>query len=538
MPVERRVLSSNIITRGTARFGLPQPVSIVPSGLKLAPGLIATVPRRNAQLVEGSLVLSASGRPLFVLQGAIPIYRDLVPGLHGEDVQQLEQALDRLEYAPGEVDGHFDAATSAALRRWYEAAGWEPFAPTPEQLGALRALERDYDDALKARLVAETALASARLDVGAARARAESARSAAEAELQARRNERRRLASAGPQVNSLSVDAAKAQSEHGIQVAEAELALHIKERAQIVLDPRQPKTARDAAEARVALARAALERARLEGQLAIQKATRELQQRPASEASLDAAIRSATAALESARLDGSKVMGSAADAVKLAEYDVELTGNRAQRLADQLDRMRARLGIQLPSDELVFLPSLPVRVEEVMAAIGDAAAGPVLKVTDNQVSVDSALPLDAAPLVRPGMPVQIDEQALGIKAVGKVARVADTPGTNGVDGFHIYFEVAVDETPQRLEGFSLRLTIPIESTRGEVIAVPLSAISLAPDGTSRLRRETANGELEYVTVEPGMSADGYVEVNAVDQQLGTDDMVVIGFDSVDGEALP
>ena len=59
------------------------------------------------------------------------------------------------------------------------------------------------------------------------------------------------------------------------------------------------------------------------------------------------------------------------------------------------------------------------------------------------------------------MPVAIDEQALGIKASGVVTRVADTPGTNGVDGYHIYFEVRVEETPTPLQGFSLRLTIPV-----------------------------------------------------------------------------
>ena len=31
VPVEERVLSSNIVTRGTARFGLPQPLAIAPS---------------------------------------------------------------------------------------------------------------------------------------------------------------------------------------------------------------------------------------------------------------------------------------------------------------------------------------------------------------------------------------------------------------------------------------------------------------------------------------------------------------------------
>ena len=46
-------------------------------------------------------------------------------------------------------------------------------------------------------------------------------------------------------------------------------------------------------------------------------------------------------------------------------------------------------------------------------------------------------------------------------------------------------------------GFSLRLTIPIESTDGVVTAVPISAVSLAADGTSRVQVEN-EGALEYV----------------------------------------
>jgi len=47
VPVEERVLTSDIVTRGTARFGLPQPVSIVPSTLKRDVGIIITLPIRN-----------------------------------------------------------------------------------------------------------------------------------------------------------------------------------------------------------------------------------------------------------------------------------------------------------------------------------------------------------------------------------------------------------------------------------------------------------------------------------------------------------
>ena len=66
VPVEEKVLSAEIITRGTARFGLPQPVSLAPSPLKAGPGLITALPARNAPLNEGDVMLSASGRPVFV----------------------------------------------------------------------------------------------------------------------------------------------------------------------------------------------------------------------------------------------------------------------------------------------------------------------------------------------------------------------------------------------------------------------------------------------------------------------------------------
>jgi len=147
----------------------------------------------------------------------------------------------------------------------------------------------------------------------------------------------------------------------------------------------------------------------------------------------------------------------------------------------------------------VFLPALPVRVEAIQATVGDAATGPLMSVTDNRLSIDSSLPLETAPLARPGMKVRIDEQALGVTATGFVAFVADRPGTRGVDGFHFYFEVAVEETTMKLEGFSLRLTTPIESTAGEGIAVPSSALSLSADGASRIQVERGDA-LEYVAV--------------------------------------
>jgi len=159
-----------------------------------------------------------------------------------------------------------------------------------------------------------------------------------------------------------------------------------------------------------------------------------------------------------------------------------------------------------------------------------------MSVTDNQLSIDSQLPLEAAPLVKSGMKVAIDEQALGIKATGVVETVATTPGTRGVDGYHFYLEVKVETTPVLLAGFSVRLTIPIETSKGAVTAVPTSAVSLAADGTSRVLVERG-GKQEYVTVQPGLSTGGYVEVDTSDGRLAPGQLVVVGYKTAEPAAI-
>jgi len=405
VPIEKRVLTSDVVTRGTARFGLPQSLSLVPSALKGGLGVITTLPVRDTQLNEGDILLTASGRPVFVLQGEIPVYRDLTPGTSGEDILQLESGLARLGFDPGSVDGMLDGQTSLAVAAWYTSAGFEPFGPTADQLAEIRDLEDALALAVNDKLAAEDIVAAAPLAIEAARAQA-----------------------AGE---------SKVVGEYLIQTALNEQAA--------------------------------------------------------------------------------------------AEREVQRLGEYAARLAADLETARGKTGVQVPADELIFIPTLPVRVEQNEVEIGDDAGGPVVMVTNNQLAIDSSLPLDEAPLVKPGNAVAIDEPDLGIEATGVVARVADIPGTDGVDGFHIYFEILVDETPLTLDGFSLRLTIPVESTGGAVLVVPLSALTLAPDGSSRIQVEK-DGMLEYITIKPGLSADGFVEITPVDGEISPGQLVVIGFE--------
>lgn len=430
VPVEQRVLTSDVVTRGTARYRSPQAIALVPSSLKTDRGVVTTLPERNAQLDEGDLLLTVSGRPVFILQGEIPVYRDLVPGLYGPDVLQLETALKRLGFDPGAVDGTYDAQTSTAVSDWYTAAAWTPFAGTDGQLAHIRTLEQ--------------ALAQAEIEETTAAANAEAA--------------------------PLAVEVARAEADAANQAAAAAL------------------TAAGGANAEAA--QASVTAAQLAGELAVQEAL---------------------AGQEQTQLEA-----QAAAAI-------------VERLNMDLEAAKRDAGVKVPADEIVFLPDLPVRLEQSHVEIGDNAGGPTVTVTNNQLAIDSSLPLDEAPLVKPGLTVAIDEPDLGIAASGVVERVAAVPGSEGVDGFHIYFETLVEETLDNLEGFSLRLTIPVESTAGSVLVVPISALSLAADGSTRIQVEE-NGQLQFLVVEPGLSAAGLVEVKPVDGTLAPGQMVLIGYD--------
>ena len=530
VPVEKRVLASNVVTRGAARFGLPQPVSIAPSSLKPQSGLITTLPLRNAQFAEGAVLLTASGRPVFVLQGQVPSYRDLTPGTTGEDVRQLEQGLKRLGFDPGPVDGVYDQLTGSAVARWYQSKGQEPFGPTREQLASIRTLEREWGDALKIEVAATAALLAATPTIESAKATTELNIRAAAVELATRTAERKRMEQSLQSDAARAVEEERAKAAYANAAAEADLAAQIADRAFIELDPRQPETARINANAKLEVARAAAHRTKIAGQLAVQAAERAAMSVADKLKQAEVVETSGRMAERSARLESEKLVRATLDAQKLAELDAKLASDRVQQIATDLDRVRRKIGIQVPVDEVVFIRTLPVRVEEIKAVVGGPATGTVMTVTDNQLSIDSSLTLEAAPLVKEGMPVVIDEQALGVKATGTVETIASNPGTRGVDGFHIYFEVKVNSTTQKLDGTSVRLTIPIKSTKGAVIAVPNSAISLSADGTSRVQVKR-NNALEFISVTPGLSADGYVEVIPTNGKLEPGELVVVGYNN-------
>ena len=84
-------------------------------------------------------LLYDEGRPVLVLEGEIPMYRDLRPGSRGIDVEQLELALERLGHFEGTPDEVWGSETADALQAWYGEAGYAPEGPTEAELAELEA---------------------------------------------------------------------------------------------------------------------------------------------------------------------------------------------------------------------------------------------------------------------------------------------------------------------------------------------------------------------------------------------------------------
>ena len=81
---------------------------------------------------------------------------------------------------------------------------------------------------------------------------------------------------------------------------------------------------------------------------------------------------------------------------------------------------------------------------------------------------------------------------------------------------------------ERLREANVRVTIPVKSTHGKVLAVPVAALSAGPDGSSRVE-VLRDGKVELIPVTVGLSADGYAQVTPVGRaKLSEGDQVVVG----------
>ncbi|AZM61425.1 MULTISPECIES: peptidoglycan-binding protein [unclassified Streptomyces] len=149
VPVERRVLTDTVVIRGTVEAGRTIAVSSPgPSGKESVSPVVTKVMAAQGDSVEPATALvEISGRPLFALEGALPVYRDLRPGAHGDDVRQLQTALRERGFpVGGDTPGTFGPGTKEAVRKLYAALGYDPVPADPEGAQRLKEAERAVRD--------------------------------------------------------------------------------------------------------------------------------------------------------------------------------------------------------------------------------------------------------------------------------------------------------------------------------------------------------------------------------------------------------
>ena len=662
-PVENRVLESTVITRGTVRYGDPREVVLASSSVKNGasaspPALIVSTPAvKGTVLNEGDKALEVGGRPVLILKGATPAYRDLRPGDEGLDVRQFEDALARLGFDPGAADGKYDAATQNAVDAWYRKLGYDSYGPTEAQRTSINSARDAVGTADNGVLSAKKGVEAARTGnakdkILAADERVRSAAAKAEAAIDdARRNADTAQATVDAKRASLELarsqvtvdDAAIARTQkdaaNTTSVADAENAVVD---ARATLEESQANLIE--AQAAVAPANAAV----VDAQTALDSARRDLDKARRTNATVvtesglvqvldnsdnvrtaegsarssEAALRTAQSSLATAqravtnrelgvtnaqrgvdraitnverakntaanppsglpdlrqklansrtevtrlerdlqqaidttdntRKQGAETIRAANAGVVVANAErgqldnvsdlriaqAQLVSAQAaqRRAATELASLQAKTGIVVPANEVLFFNELPLRVDDVKALRGASVTGAVMTVTTSTLAVDSSLDTAEAKLVKSGAKVTIEASEFNITLPGKVSEIASSPGTKGVDQTKVYLAVTPEADASGgvnatdLNGASVKLTIPIQSTGAAVLAVPEAAVSIGPDGAARVEVEdAADRPTRFVSVRTGLSAGGYVAVTPVaGASLKAGDQVSVG----------
>jgi len=520
-PVERRQLSSSIVTRGTIRFADPLQAALagpVGSSTSTPPAsVVTTAVEQGTELAEGDVALTVAGRPVFLLQGAVPMYRPIGPGDQGDDVRQLEEAMERRGHDPGEVDGVADAALFKAVTAFYQAAGHKAQGLTDAEQTERRTLSDAVTSAEREVLTAQGALDTAGRPPSAAdTVKADAAvQSASDALDAARRKATNDQASADADVAARQRALDDARAAATTADTDQKKAAKAKADAQKLSPPdpaavAEADTALTAANDKLATANRAVQNAQADLDAANRART---DVGPSS----DAAVRQAATALSVAQADR-----AALDAPRdTASAQAQLTAATQARTTarDNLARFEAEHGTSVPAGEVLFVPSVPLRVDEVKVKVGETASGPVLTLSGTRLAVDSSIAVADRELVREGMKVEVTATDFDITAAGTIDRIEPKPGTNGLDKQRVYVSVVLDDAAVAadLAGAAVRVTIPVSSTAGEVLTVPVSAVVTRADGSTLVVTSTGSGAADAteVLVKTGLASGGDVEVTPV-----------------------
>lgn len=204
---------------------------------------------------------------------------------------------------------------------------------------------------------------------------------------------------------------------------------------------------------------------------------------------------------------------------------------------DALAKAQEAVITPLPASEVFYLTmTSPRRVDSVSVQRGSMIAGTaVMSVSGATLQIAGKIATSDADLVTEGAAVIITIPD-GSEVAGTVESVgADVAGPDGEAADPNRKRVVVvpgdltEDQRMMLQGANVRVEIPVSSTEGDVLAVPVAALTAGPGGEARVEvLDDGETQPRLVTVETGLAAGGYVEVTPVDGSLEVGDQVVVG----------
>ncbi len=221
---------------------------------------------------------------------------------------------------------------------------------------------------------------------------------------------------------------------------------------------------------------------------------------------------------------------TSAEAAAVASANRALTAARALLSESQQGALT-----YLPASEVLYLSGLPRRVDDVTVSRGSIVTASVMRVSGATLVVDASAAESDANLLEVGdravltMP---DDSEHGATIISIEPHKSDS-GSADSSRFDVLLEPdeLTLEQLQILQGNNVKVSIAVGETDGEVLAVPLAALTAGAGGEARVEVVDPAGDGEetiLIEVETGLAADGYVEITPVDGKLDEDDLVVVG----------
>ena len=207
--------------------------------------------------------------------------------------------------------------------------------------------------------------------------------------------------------------------------------------------------------------------------------------------------------------------------------------DQLQAARDEVARAQQANLPSLPAGEVLYLTQLPRRVDAVGARRGAVLAGAAMTVSGATLALSGTVAAADARLLKAGMPAFLvlpDDS----EHPATITEVAQGEGGEGRGTVQLEPAPLSPEQVTELQGANVRVRIPVGATEGDVLSVPLAALSAGPGGEARVEvvdgepRDGGRAGVRVVVVETGLAADCAVEVRPVDGGLAEGDLVVVG----------